>query len=88
MIWPRFGTSKWKDCMGREWTAAGHLSEWESLDNFVGIPYYVLDRSGSFLEWDSLIEISSGCNSKTLRVLNLLDVSSNGFKSLYLVSEL
>lgn len=89
MNYPRRSNNNWKDAVGRQWKPAGRLPEWEQLDNYAGIPYYVLIRkTEEFPEEEDIVVIFNEKEKRTLRVLELLDVSGNGFKSLYLVSEL
>ena len=89
MNYPRRSNNNWKDCQGRQWKPAGRLPEWEQLDNYAGIPYYVMiNTMQQFPEVEDVLSILHKKEKKTIRVLELLDVSSNGFKSLYLVSEL
>lgn len=99
MEYPRRNNKNWKESKNdRQWVPAGRLPEWEVADNYSGIPYFVLlgktnetsefpSEDDEFPSEDEEVNISRGGTSKRLRVLELLDVSTSGFKCLYLVSE-
>lgn len=95
MEYPRRNNKNWKESKNdRQWVPAGRLPEWEVADNYGGIPYFVLlgipsedEDDDEFPSEDEEVIISRGGTSKRLRVLKLLDVSTSGFKCLYLVSE-
>jgi hypothetical protein len=86
--WPRFKSKKaWLDNNKREWHPAGPLPEWEELDIWTGSAWYILDRNMDFPLVDTEIAIRRNSIIKTLRVEYELDVSSDGFKRLVLISE-
>lgn len=86
--WPRFKSKKaWLDNNKREWHPAGPLPEWEELDIWTGSAWYILDRNMDFPPVDTEIAIRRNSIIKTLRVEYELDVSSDGFKRLVLISE-
>jgi hypothetical protein len=88
MPWPRFKSKKaWTDRENREWHPAGPLPEWEELDLFEGSAWYVLDHKMEFPEEGSIVIIHKDESQKNLRVGLCLDVSTDGFKRLLLISE-
>lgn len=89
MEYPRRNNKNWKESKNdRQWVPAGRLPEWEVADNYSGIPYFVLlGKTSEFPSEEEEVNISQGSSIKRLRVLELLDVSTSGFKCLYLVSE-
>ena len=88
MPFPRFGAKKsWFDSSKRTYVPAGPLPDWEELDDFEGIPWYILSHSGVFPEEGQIVSIFQGESRKRFRVLSFLDYSNNGFKCLALISE-
>ncbi len=86
--WPRFGSKKaWLDNSKRQWHPAPALPEWSELNNFMGVAWYVLDKSVEFPEEGSIIKIHQMGVSKMIHMLETLDVSKDGFKCLVIISE-
>ena len=100
MKWPRFGSKKaGLDDKGREWIKASGVTDWLELDNVEGELWFVLVRRQVYTDEiyedeyvsipceDDEIEVGFDHMKKRFHVLELLDVSRNGFKCLVLISE-
>jgi hypothetical protein len=86
-MFPRFGKDVWRENGGRLWKKAPAKEEWQELDIWEGLPFYIKSSDGLFPEEDEVIRLFKDGACMTVRMNKILEVSQSGFKCLALVFE-